>query len=70
MPAKLQIPNSKSQIPNPNVKSQLLENCVHCFVWILGLRIGIWNLGFGIWDLLMRRLDVNDDVNDLRKLLH
>ena len=50
----------KSQNPNPKPQiptatSQLFKD---------------WDLGFGIWDLLMRRLDMDDDVDDLGKPLH
>ena len=45
----------KSQLPNPNC---------------LQLGFGSWSLVFRSCDLLMRRFDVNDDVNDSGELLH
>src|SRR5580765_3206710 len=52
----------KPQIPNPKSQVQTTSRPLTVF--------GSWDLGFGIWDLLFRRLDMDDDVHDFGEAGH
>jgi len=49
----METPDPKSQIPNPKLRSQpdpRQAPTLIVFLFCPALRLGLWDLGFGLWD--------------------